>query len=384
MKGRSNDKQSLSRHIKMFSNLVNERYGMKFDKLLPPHVGGSESDGHDMAKAISDYPVKGALSSIIPLLETKLDYTAYLVAFITSAHHYSLVGKFDEDEADAVLTALFSKVVASFNIENATSSHPKQSPYGRVFNCDQPSNTSRISPSLVVELIQFSDVTGNDSMGIINTLTEYALDVKEETEESVFHDFLFPVANGICAHIDTTGRSSTGSERRFIKHMLTKYVRDYVKKAPPSPPPDWQKKTTIRCICSNCASLRMFIDDSFSTTQDFALGGKRRNHLDQQVDKTFFTTTTIRANPHKLRVEKTQALLVSDFKAWVARVQIANSELEQLSQKDCLEEMLGNQYHSILSHQNLVLPDDLPPMPAPRGLRNAVQRTVPAKRPFGQ
>ncbi|KAE8419045.1 hypothetical protein BDV36DRAFT_282463 [Aspergillus pseudocaelatus] len=363
MKGRSNDKQSLSRHIKMFSNLVNERYGMKFDKLLPPHVGGSESDGHDMAKAISDYPVKGALSSIIPLLETKLDCTAYLVAFITSAHHYSLAGKFDEDEADAVLTALFSKVVASFNIESATSSHPKQSPYGRVFNCDQPSNTSRISPSLVVELIQFSDVTGNDSMGIINTLTEYALDVKEETEEN------------------TTGRSSTGSERRFIKHMLTKYVRDYVKKAPPSPPPDWQKKTTIRCICSNCASLRMFIDDSFSTTQDFALGGKRRNHLDQQVDKTFFTTTTIRANPHKLRVEKTQALLVSDFKAWVARVQIANSELEQLSQKDCLEEMLGNQYHSILSHQNL---DDLPPMPAPRGLRNAVQRTVPAKRPFGQ
>ncbi|KAB8274473.1 hypothetical protein BDV30DRAFT_91443 [Aspergillus minisclerotigenes] len=169
-----------------------------------------------------------------------------------------------------------------------------------------------------------------------------------------------------------------------MKHMLAKYVRDYVKKAPPSPPPDWKKKTTIRCICLNCASLRDFIDDPSSTTKDFALGEKRRNHLDQQIDKTLFTTTIVKANPHKLRVEKTQALLVSNFKAWVARVQIANSVLDQLSQKDCLEDMLGNQYHSILSHQNLVLPDDLPALLAPPGLRNIVQRIVPAKRPFGQ
>ncbi|PIG90305.1 hypothetical protein AARAC_010814 [Aspergillus arachidicola] len=222
----------------------------------------------------------------------------------------------------------------------------------------------------------------NDSTRIINTLTEYTLDVKDETEESTFHDFLLPVANGLCAHIDTTKRSSTGSERRFIKHMLAKYVGDYVKEAPPSPPPNWKKKTTIRCICSNCASLRLFINDTSSTTKDFALGEKQRKHLDKQLDKTFFTTTTVRANPRRMRVEKTQALLVSEFKAWVARVQLAKYELDQLSQKGCLKEMLGNQYHSILSHQNLVLPDDLPALPAPRGLRNVVQRTVPAKRPF--
>ncbi|KAB8251929.1 hypothetical protein BDV35DRAFT_387690 [Aspergillus flavus] len=384
MSGRSNDKQSLSRYKEMFSDLVNEHYEMKFDKLLPTHNGGSESEGHDLAKVISDYPEKGVLSSIMPSLETKLDNTAFLVAFITSAHDYSLSGKFDKEEADAVLKALFSKVVASFNIESVTSSHHTRGLYGGTSGYDGPSNNLRISPSLVVKLIQFADATGNDSTKLINTLTEYTLDVKEGTEESTFHDFLFPVANGICAHIDTTERSSTGSERRFMKHMLAKYVRDYVKKAPPSPPPDWKKKTTIRCICLNCASLRDFIDDPSSTTKDFALGEKRRNHLDQQIDKTFFTTTIVRANPHKLRVEKTQALLVSDFKAWVARVQIANSVLDQLSQKGYLEDMLGNQYHSILSHQNLVLPDDLPALPAPPGLRNMVQRTVPAKRPFGQ
>ncbi|KAJ1714668.1 hypothetical protein NYO67_3155 [Aspergillus flavus] len=337
-----------------------------------------------IAKIVPQISRDAIHSSIMPSLETKLDNTAFLVAFITSAHDYSLSGKFDKEEADVVLKALFSKVVASFNIESVTSSHHTQGLYGGTSGYDGPSNNLRISPSLVVKLIQFADATGNDSTKLINTLTEYALDVKEGTEESTFHDFLFPVANGICAHIDTTERSSTGSERRFMKHMLAKYVRDYVKKAPPSPPPDWKKKTTIRCICLNCASLRDFIDDPSSTTKDFALGEKRRNHLDQQIDKTFFTTTIVRANPHKLRVEKTQALLVSDFKAWVARVQIANSVLDQLSQKDCLEDMLGNQYHSILSHQNLVLPDDLPALPAPPGLRNMVQRTVPAKRPFGQ
>lgn len=62
MSGRSNDKQSLSRYKEMFSDLVNEHYEMKFDKLLPTHNGGSESEGHDLAKVISDYPEKGVLS----------------------------------------------------------------------------------------------------------------------------------------------------------------------------------------------------------------------------------------------------------------------------------------------------------------------------------
>ncbi|KAE8339786.1 hypothetical protein BDV24DRAFT_152562 [Aspergillus arachidicola] len=312
-----------------------------------------------ISQTVTTPPAPSDCIRFMTFLETRLDNTAFLVAFITSAHDYSLDGTIDKDEADKVLKALFSKIGASFKIDSATSSHHKQ-----------------------IKLVQLADATGNDSTRIINTLTEYTLDVKDETEESTFHDFLLPVANGLCAHIDTTKRSSTGSERRFIKHMLAKYVGDYVKEAPPSPPPNWKKKTTIRCICSNCASLRLFINDTSSTTKDFALGEKQRKHLDKQLDKTFFTTTTVRANPRRMRVEKTQALLVSEFKAWVARVQLAKYELDQLSQKGCLKEMLGNQYHSILSHQNLVLPDDLPALPAPRGLRNVVQRTVPAKRPF--
>ncbi|KNG87017.1 hypothetical protein ANOM_004695 [Aspergillus nomiae NRRL 13137] len=376
-------KTSFSQKIELLYRLIEQYCGDDVSEVFTAHSGGTESDGHDLAREISDFPSNRALSRIVPFLETKLDNTAFLVAFLTSAHDYSLAGKFDKANADVELKALFSKIVASFKIESATSSHPNQSSYRRVYNYDLSNTTSRISPSLVVKLIQFADATGNDSTGVINTLTEHALDVKEETE-SAFHDFLFPVANGICAHIDMTNRSSTASERRFIKHMLARYVRDYVSEAPPSPPPDWKKRTTIRCICPNCASLRTFIDDTSSTTKDFSLGDKCRQHLDQQIDKAFFTTTTVRANPPKLRVEKTQALLVSDYKAWVTRAQTANSMLDELSQKGCLKEILGNQYDCIFSHQNLLLPDDLPAFPVPRGRMNTVQRTVPAKRPFGR
>ncbi|OGM50443.1 hypothetical protein ABOM_000897 [Aspergillus bombycis] len=274
-KGRSSGtqyKKSFSRSMNMLYRLIEEYHDGDLAKAFDAHSGGSESDGHDLAKELSDFPTRRVLSRAIPFLKTKLDNTVFIVAFITSAHDYSLAGKFHKGDADAVLKMLFSKIVGSFKIES------------------------------------------NDSMGVINALTEHALDVKEGTEESAFDDFLFPVANGICAHIDTANRSSTASERRFIKHMLAKYVRDYVKEAPPSPPPDWKKRTTIRCICSNCASLRMFIDDTSSTTKDFELGEKRRQHLDQQLDKAFFTTLSLEPTRPSCELKKHRLCLFPTLK----------------------------------------------------------------------
>jgi hypothetical protein len=113
----------------------------------------------------------------------------------------------------------------------------------------------------------------------------------------------------------------------------------------------------------------------------------RSKHLDQQLDKSYFVTSTIKhRTPYTLRVEKTQAMLASDFQAWIERAQPALTKLNTLSRKGLLREILGANYDSIFAHPNLRIPDPRPTVPAPSGLnwnvRNPVQSTIPSKRPF--
>ncbi|KAE8374594.1 hypothetical protein BDV26DRAFT_295802 [Aspergillus bertholletiae] len=350
------------------------------------HIRSSESDGHALANAISECPIPGSLSRVMPILEKRLDHAAFIIAFITSAHGNSLTGSSNKGEADAVLKALLLKLLEHFKFGQAACSYPNRGAHGWIFYRDRLGVPSRISLSLVMKLIQFANSTDYDTTGIFTALTEYFLTVKETEKKSAFHDFLFPIADGICADIDTTQRSPTGSERQFITQMLLQYLNHYVKEAPPPPPPDWGERMKIRCTCTECGRLRRFVNDTSKKTQDFALVAKTRKHLEEQLDKTYYTTTTIKqGTPHKLRVDKTRALLVTDVAAWGMRAQYANTLLHELSKNRSLKEMLGNQYDSIFAHRNLVVPDNLPAIPGPSSTNAqcAVQRTVPAKRPRG-
>ncbi|KAA8650261.1 uncharacterized protein ATNIH1004_002943 [Aspergillus tanneri] len=357
-----------------------------FNNILSTELRGSESDGHDLAKALSNYPVMGSFSRTAAFLETNLSNTAFVLSFITAAHDYSLTGNLDKSEVGAVLERLLPIIVQSFKIENTTSLRPAETPFALSSYCAYPKTTSRISSNTVIKLIQLADATNANVTGVMDTLVEYAANVKGSEIESTFHKFLFPVANGISKHIGTTKRPFTTSEQRFITVLLTSYVTDYVKNAP-SPPPDWKVRTTIHCSCADCDSLRTFINDLHAKTKDFPMAEKRRKHLDQQIDKSYFTTSTIKLrSPYILRVEKTKARLVSNFIGWIKRAQAAQSELKRLSETAPLKEILGDNYNSIVEHKNLQIPNNVSPSLGEltnQNVRNTVQSTVSRKRPFG-
>ncbi|KAE8394112.1 hypothetical protein BDV23DRAFT_179916 [Aspergillus alliaceus] len=392
----------LFRHMKLLSDLVKDFHSIcgqqdqkalsevfqwqdiTFDRILSTELGGSESDGHDLAKVLNDCPIPGTLGRVMAFLEKKSENTALIVSFITSAHDYSHTGNLDKGEVDAMFKRLFPEIVRSFKVERGTRLRPGET-YAWISYCHPPEKTSRISPELVVKLIQSADATDNDITGIMNTLTEYTLNVKGSEMESAFHEFLLPVVNGLCGHIKATKRSSTTGERRFIKQVLTKYVTDYVQSAP-SPPPDWRERTSIRCHspdCRDCPSLRRFINDSSKKTEDFPIAERRRKHLDQQLDKSWFYTTTIKVrSPYTLRVVKTKAMLVSNYQAWTIRAGNAQAKLQPLLQMGIMEEILGDAYDSIFAHQNLAISNTSQAVLSHWNARNTVQSTVPAKRPF--
>lgn len=324
------------------------------------------------------------MSRIEAFLLSHLDNTTFALSFIFSTNQCSLGNNLENDVVGAMIKSLLPKVIHSFKIEHASDLTFRDSniEYGHYRSYISRQKNTRVAPSLVIKLIQLANSTNIDTGVIMAVLLKYADNVKGDAACGAFNEFLFPVATGILNHTTQTKRQPTAEAKDFITGLLKVYVGDYVKKAR-TPPADWKAKTTVRCTCPDCKVLSLFIDDQDKKTEDFAMAGSRRKHLEQQLDRSYFNTETIkRGSPHILRVEKTNAMLVSYYNTWIKRAKAAKVVLNQLSRKGPLKEILGEaDYRAIFEHTNLQVPDDNPFSSATTtNARPAVQSTVPQKR----
>ncbi|OJJ68263.1 hypothetical protein ASPBRDRAFT_659851 [Aspergillus brasiliensis CBS 101740] len=319
------------------------------NRFLSALLKDPESGGHELAKSLTSLPKEDSFEKLMALLETKLEHTALLASFFTSAMDHLIDGRLDKKAVVAVLKKLVPKCINTFHIEYKTN-YPHPVKYKPL----------RISSRFVINMIRLADLTDIGNSGIANTLTEYALNLEDGSAASAFSGLLFPVAIGLCKHIDNTARSSSNGERQFVKQMLTKCLTDFVKPAP-IVPSDWKAKTTIQCTCDDCAMLREFIQDSSVTTECFPIPEPRRTHLELQLDRSYFTTSIIKSgSPYMLEVEKTRAMLVSQLYEWNRRSQNVKPQLNKLYEYVSLKEMLGDSYDFFREHPNLELPDGHP------------------------
>ncbi|GCB21937.1 hypothetical protein AAWM_04822 [Aspergillus awamori] len=327
---------------------------------LSCYSNDTEPDGRHLVDVLTPLPQEGLFERIIPFLETKIERTACLGKFFVSVYVYSRRGKFDQDAVDAMLKNLLPKFFRGFRVQYK---HTSNSGLEFAANCRPTKHTTsiRIDPKTVVGLIKLGDVMDVDNAALFHALTEYTLDLQARDMPDVFTDFLLPVANGVCENVITSGGPSTNSERRFVKHILKKYITGYVLPAP-LVPPDWKGRSCILCRCYTCASLDTFIEDPAVRTRKLHMGGKDMEHFDRYVDDFFFTKTVVGpVGMQMLRIWKTDAMmLVSQLHAWNKRARDAKAQLDQLDKHRSLKEILGNTYDSLMNHPNLTLPDDHP------------------------
>lgn len=327
------------------------------------------------------------MSRIEAWLLSHVENTTFTASLILSTNEL-LGNNLDKNAVGRMIKSLLPRVIQSFKLEHELdltfrATYKPSRDYGFSNDWEMSRGSIRTSPKLVIKLIRVANSTNTDTQGMMSVLLKYANNVRGSTADTAFHELLFPVATTICELIAQTSRHPTADEKDFITELLKSYVNSYVKKARP-PPADWKTKTTIRCTCSDCWSLRRFIDDHESKTQDFALAEKRRKHLEQQLDRSYFTSVTIKkGTPYKLRVEKTNAMLVSNYNAWLKRVLVAKSVLNQLSEKGPLKDIIGEgNYRAIFEHTNLQAPEDNSVSSATTMNSPTVQSTVPQKRPW--
>ncbi|KAF9885296.1 hypothetical protein FE257_013013 [Aspergillus nanangensis] len=354
----------------------------KLDTILLTELKGLESEGPILAKALTESPAPGFLQKSVIFLEANMLQKPLILSFIVSVHELSKTGNIRKGEVGEAIDWLFPAVIKNFKVESTTSLDHRDRYFYGSFHAHPP--TSRVSPDWVVKLVKLADATNTDSTGIMDKLVEYAGNVNQGDAGSSFHEFLFPIASGISSHIATTKRPVSPAEQEFFMGFLDAYITGYIKIAPP-PPRDWKERTNISCTCDDCDSLRRFINDIDATSKDFAMAERRRKHLDQQIDKFYFVTTTVKSGtPHKLRVQKTRAQEVSNYLGWIKRAQAGQAQLDRLSQQGPLQDILAENYNSIVNHRNLKVPQNLPPSLLSLTQENLSKgrSTVPQKRGY--
>ncbi|OJZ83703.1 hypothetical protein ASPFODRAFT_62832 [Aspergillus luchuensis CBS 106.47] len=373
----------VQRHSPMIYNLISERYAwldslvreyieiceeqdrevspdvLDWDiatasKLISIHSRDTARDGHELAMLLTTLPREKLFARIHPFLETKIEDSAFLASFFVSAYEYSRIHDLDlKGVVDAMIKHLFPPFARAFHIVREHTFA-----YSRKHTL-----TFSIKPDTVVKVLRIGDIEDLDTTALFDTLTEFALNLREKDMGRVFSDFLLPVAKGVCDNVITSRSSSTTKQRRFFKHFLNKYVVDYVQ-SPPLVPPDYKIKTHIDCRCLICSKLKLgnFIEDPAQKATDVFMANSDKKHFDRYLDDAYFTKTLI-GPPRSgmLRIGKTDALMaVSHFYAWNKRAVEAKSQLEQLNLYSSLKELLGNSYYSLMNHPNLALPDEHP------------------------
>ncbi|PLB53979.1 hypothetical protein P170DRAFT_469455 [Aspergillus steynii IBT 23096] len=339
-----------------------------------------------LADIVIRHGIRSVQLSAVAFLKIKTKDPEFVLSFIGSVYDYSHTGALDKTEADAALHQAFLVVIRSLKVEDDTAfSHPMGSMYP--FTYGPHMRAPSLPPDTVLKLVRLADTTKTDTTAVMDFLVDHVAKACENRMDNSFQRFLIPVALGLSNHVATSKRLFTAGEQRFISILLGSYVDNHVRNAPP-PPVGWQIRTTISCKCFHCDSVRRFILDPHATTKEFPLKEADRKHIDRQLDKTFFATSTIRGcSPCILRVEKTQAKLIWDYVGWIKRARDARYTLDRLDTKAPLKDILRDQYNAIMDHPNLKVPLDLSP-----ALESLVDRfvaspagtTVPQKRPFGR
>jgi hypothetical protein len=204
----------------------------------------------------------------------------------------------------------------------------------------------------MMKLLEQCDTVGIDTSEVLEVLTRRALELREEVVESMNYYFFLPFISSLCSHIKSrASRPATSTEQSFIVQLLEIYIGRYVK-MPPKEPTDWERTLRINCDCEDCRSLRKYVEDKRKKVGDFCLIGKRRSHLENQLDGTFNKTTIKTGPPYTLRLEKTNERYKIDLKVWNNRATLAKSQLVALSTP--LLDIIGeNSYTQLLQHECL-------------------------------
>lgn len=183
----------------------------------------------------------------------------------------------------------------------------------------------------------------------IDQLVEKIISQAPNANPMTFERVLIPLLKNLPPPIKSGSKSiDTHSLGKLFRAVLTSYINTYVKTAPQKPT-GWERQPRGCSLCCNdCVELNTFLKDSNKYQASFSVNGKRRDHLQERVNKGFHWTETIRSGtPYTLVVQKNGWEWERAMKDWKQRCGAALKAVEDIGFEK-LRGLLGEGWEDVV------------------------------------
>jgi len=274
------------------------------------------------------------------------------VAFLTNIFDAGLTGKIEQSITHAVFKDIISDMADNFSLSSlgdaALASSKRSKPAGpgyyhrfssHVTQAPVPDdhNSCNIA-TLLCHCLSLSMTTELDH--ILARMATESETVPIELFETIYLPFLKILSTML---IEKNFSVQGTSFQQFFQSLLSTYITRYVR-AEPQTPSNWVR-AKVTCPCSDCLTLNSFLVNPQQKIGRFPVAKKRREHLQQQLDRLvgFKHETERRGSPQTLVVTKTMDAHKASHKAWAERCVVARRHLQSF-QESALRDLLGKRF----------------------------------------
>ena len=180
---------------------------------------------------------------------------------------------------------------------------------------------------------------------LTNKITSHAPNANSTT----FEHLLLPLLKHLPPRVESCSPSiDSHSYNGLLQTILSHYIKICVQPAPRKPT-GWERQPRgCNLYCEDCVKLDAFLKDPDKPHAHFSVNGKRRDHIQERVNKGYCWTETVRdGSPYTLVVQKTELEWEKAMKEWKQRCAVAIKAIEDIGLEK-LRTLLGQGWEDVV------------------------------------
>lgn len=183
----------------------------------------------------------------------------------------------------------------------------------------------------------------------IDQLTDKIISHAPNASVITFEHILLPLLKQLSPPVEPGSQSiNTHSFHKIFRTVLSSYVSIYVQTPPQKPTRFERQPRGCSLYCDDCVQLDAFLKSPDKPQTFFSVNGKRRDHIQERLNKSYCSIETIKnGTPYTLVVKKTDMEWENSVKEWRQRCVVALKAIEDIGFEK-LRGLLGDGWEDVV------------------------------------
>ncbi len=303
------------------------------------------ADAQILMQLSEKYGESCTFRTVLPLVKKCAANMGFIVAFLTELLSAAESDHLRMEVVHNLFKDILNDVTADIRLQWETGREQTRNETAKRRRLDYDNHGSQVageqSPNTVTAeklgtLFQHCEKLGLSHE--INQLVETIVSQTPDADVKTFENLLLPLLQQLPPTSPSSKATDSHPYRALFHTVLSSYITTCVQPAPLKPT-TWQRPPRgCSLYCEDCVKLDEFLKDAEERQGFFSVNGKRRDHIQEHLNKGvyglnkgFYGTETLRnGTPFTLVVEKTGAEWENAMRAWRRRCRWAVSTVEHV------------------------------------------------------